>query len=133
MKNAFVSSDPKVVGQSARNIISKLKDVNMGLLEGEAHMNWMNQLDKLNAEINPIASSSDIQEQRRRFAEFSKVLYTSLKTFGLQNGVFYYQYCPMANGDQGAFWLSEIKEIRNPYFGEEMLSCGETRETLEFN
>ena len=104
----------------------------MGLLEGDAHMNWMSQLDKLNAEINPIASSSDIQEQRKRFAEFSNVLYASLKTFGLHNGIVYYQYCPMANSDQGAFWLSEIKDIRNPYFGEEMLTCGETRETLEF-
>jgi Cu(I)/Ag(I) efflux system membrane fusion protein len=132
MKDAFVSSDPKAVSQSAMGVISDLKSVNMGLLEGDAHMNWISQLDKLNAEINPIAGSSDIQEQRKRFAEFSNVLYASLKIFGLHNGVVYYQYCPMANGDQGAFWLSEIKDIRNPYFGEEMLSCGETRETLEF-
>jgi Cu(I)/Ag(I) efflux system membrane fusion protein len=132
MKDAFVSSDPKAVSQSARNVISKLKSVNMELLQGEAHMAWMSQLDKLNPDINQIAGSSDIQEQRKIFAEFSNILYESLKSFGLQNGVVYYQYCPMANGDQGAFWLSEIKDIRNPYFGEEMLSCGETRETLDF-
>jgi Cu(I)/Ag(I) efflux system membrane fusion protein len=39
----------------------------------------------------------------------------------------------MANGDKGAFWLSNIEEIENPYFGDEMLKCGETRETLEFS
>jgi Cu(I)/Ag(I) efflux system membrane fusion protein len=55
-----------------------------------------------------------------------------VKTFGLLDDTVYYQYCPMANSDQGAYWLSEIKEIKNPYFGEEMLSCGETRETFEF-
>jgi Cu(I)/Ag(I) efflux system membrane fusion protein len=132
MKNAFVSSDPDAVSKSAQKVRSNLKSVNMGLLEGEAHMDWMNQLDKLNADIDLIANSTDIQQQRKRFAEFSNNLYACLKTFGLHHGIAYYQYCPMANGDQGAFWLSEIRDIRNPYFGEEMLSCGETRETLEF-
>ena len=39
----------------------------------------------------------------------------------------------MANGDKGAYWLSSIEEIENPYFGDEMLKCGETRETLDFS
>jgi Cu(I)/Ag(I) efflux system membrane fusion protein len=51
--------------------------------------------------------------------------------FGIDNDTTYYQYCPMANGDQGAYWFSSTKEIRNPYFGDMMLSCGETRETLK--
>ncbi|MBN1133244.1 MAG: DUF3347 domain-containing protein [Bacteroidales bacterium] len=39
----------------------------------------------------------------------------------------------MADSDQGAFWLSEIKEIRKPCFGDKMLGCGETRVTFDFN
>jgi Cu(I)/Ag(I) efflux system membrane fusion protein len=38
----------------------------------------------------------------------------------------------MANGDAGAYWFSKDKDIKNPYFGDEMLKCGETKETLEF-
>jgi Cu(I)/Ag(I) efflux system membrane fusion protein len=38
----------------------------------------------------------------------------------------------MFNDNKGAYWLSEIEEIRNPYFGEKMLSCGETIESLNF-
>ncbi len=56
----------------------------------------------------------------------------SINVFGLSDGTVYYQDCPMVNGDKGAFWLSTFREIKNPYFGEAMLSCGETRETLEF-
>ena len=51
--------------------------------------------------------------------------------FGLDNEKAYYQYCPMANRDQGAYWFSETEEIRNPYFGEDMLGCGENRETIK--
>ena len=42
----------------------------------------------------------------------------------------YRQYCPMAFDNKGAHWLSETEAIRNPYFGEKMLSCGQTKETL---
>jgi Cu(I)/Ag(I) efflux system membrane fusion protein len=37
----------------------------------------------------------------------------------------YVQHCPMADNNKGADWLSTEKEIRNPYFGESMLTCGE--------
>jgi Cu(I)/Ag(I) efflux system membrane fusion protein len=38
----------------------------------------------------------------------------------------------MAKNGKGAFWLSEIRNIRNPYFGNKMIDCGETKETLNY-
>ena len=104
----------------------------MGLLTGEAHMTWMKYLDVLESEIVTISASDNISTQRISFAEFNDALYASVKAFGLHHGMIYYQYCPMANGDKGAYWLSNIEEIENPYFGDEMLKCGETREKIEF-
>jgi len=132
MKDAFVSYNPKDVSKNAKKVKSDLNDVDMGLLEGDAHMEWMKHLEKLTENIEQIANSTDIAKQRISFAEFNETFYTSIKTFGLHHGTIYYQYCPMANGDKGAFWLSTVEEIKNPYFGEAMLSCGETRETFEF-
>jgi Cu(I)/Ag(I) efflux system membrane fusion protein len=132
MKDAFVASNAGEVVQHARNLKSALEGVDMGLLEGEAHMEWMKHLEKLNQEIEKISIGNDIEKQRLAFAEFNDIFYSSLKTFGLHHGTVYYQYCPMANGDKGAYWFSNIKEIKNPYFGDMMLSCGETRETLKY-
>jgi Cu(I)/Ag(I) efflux system membrane fusion protein len=132
MKDAFVASNASEVGQHARNLKSELENVDMGLLEGDAHMVWMKHLEKLNQEIEKISISNDIEKQRLSFSEFNDTFYESLKTFGLHHGTVYYQYCPMANSDTGAYWFSNIKEIENPYFGEMMLSCGETRETLKY-
>ena len=42
----------------------------------------------------------------------------------LQSGTIYKQYCPMAFNNEGAYWLSESKDIMNPYFGDRMLKCG---------
>lgn len=132
MKEAFVASDAEVVREAARKVKSSLKEVDMGLLEGDAHVAWMEYLDKLESEIESISTTTDISGQRLSFASFNDAFYLSLKAFGLHHGTVYYQYCPMANGDKGAFWLSEIEEINNPYFGDEMLRCGETRETLSY-
>jgi len=131
MKNAFVASDAQKVSNEAKTVENALQSVDMELLKGDAHMAWMNQLKTLNPEIKAIAGSSDIAAQRLAFSKFNDAFYKSLQLFGLENNTAYYQFCPMANNNKGAYWLSETKEIRNPYFGEDMLGCGETRETLK--
>ena len=131
MKNAFVENDAKKVVNEAKDVITSLKAVDMALLKGDAHNMWMDQLKTLNSTINAISKSNDIEKQRQEFVRFNPVFYKSVKMFGLDNVTIYYQFCPMANNDKGAYWLSEIEEIRNPYFGDAMLSCGETKETIK--
>lgn len=43
----------------------------------------------------------------------------------------YVEYCPMAFDNKGAVWVSSTKEVRNPYFGEKMLNCGEVKEIIK--
>ncbi|WP_163707547.1 efflux RND transporter periplasmic adaptor subunit [Mangrovibacterium lignilyticum] len=131
MKNAFIESDAKQVASDASEVKKALQKVNMELLKGDAHMAWMDQLKVISSTIDNISKSTDIALQRKEFAAFNMAFHKSIKQYGMNGATAYYQYCPMANSDQGAYWLSETKEIRNPYFGEDMLGCGENRETLE--
>ena len=114
-----------------KDVIAALKSVDMGLLKGDAHMKWMDQLEILNSTTNAISKSNDIEEQRNEYIQFNLAFYESVKMFGLENTITYFQYCPMANNDKGAYWLSSKKDILNPYFGDAMLSCGETKETIK--
>jgi Cu(I)/Ag(I) efflux system membrane fusion protein len=132
MKDAFVSTNAVKVATEAGKVSDKLAFVNMGLLKGKNHVHWMEQLKTLKNSIEKMESTNDIELQRKAFAEFNLAFYKSMKEFGLSNGTIYYQYCPMAVGNKGAYWFSNIREIENPYFGEAMLKCGETRETLTF-
>jgi hypothetical protein len=43
----------------------------------------------------------------------------------------YYQHCLMYNDGEGANWLSKENTVRNPYFGNAMLTCGKTTETIK--
>ena len=74
--------------------------------------------------------ASDIEKQRAIYSDLSNDFIALVKKSGVSSGELYVDYCPMALDDKGAYWLSANKEIRNPYFGDKMLKCGEIKETL---
>jgi Cu(I)/Ag(I) efflux system membrane fusion protein len=132
LKDGFVQSDTKKTKQSALEVQQALLKVDMKLLTGDAHIQWMDISVNLDKQIKLIASSGKLEDQRIGFSGFSDQLYKAVKTFGLMGKTAYYQFCPMAFDNKGAYWLSESKTIRNPYFGEKMMDCGETKETLNY-
>ncbi|MEH6679249.1 MAG: DUF3347 domain-containing protein [Sediminicola sp.] len=76
-----------------------------------------------------ISAGTDIGEQRAAFASLTTSM-EHLLSNALRSGEIYKQHCPMAFNNKGASWLSMEKEIKNPYFGEKMLSCGSITETI---
>ena len=70
-----------------------------------------------------MSTSSDIQFQREKFVIVTAGVEKILED-NIAKGVFYKQYCPMAFNNTGGYWLSNSKEIRNPFFGDKMLKCG---------
>jgi Cu(I)/Ag(I) efflux system membrane fusion protein len=130
MKNAFVAKEFDKVQADAKAVQSALGKVNMEELKGDNHVEWMKQLNVMKPNIAKIASTVKPDEQKAAFANFNKAFYESVKRFGLTGVTAYYQFCPMALNNKGAFWLSESADIRNPYFGSDMLTCGETRDAI---
>jgi hypothetical protein len=78
-----------------------------------------------------ISASTDIDAQRKLFSTLSNDMATLIKSSKLSAGQVYLDYCPMANNNEGAFWLSNEKQIKNPYFGDMMLTCGSVKETIQ--
>jgi len=132
LKNALVNSDPGKAIDASILMTAGLTNIDMALLNGDPHDMWMRNQRELHRTLTDIQNSNNLEAQRRAFVSLSVVLYKSVKSFGIGNSeTIYYQYCPMAIENQGAYWLSEVEEINNPYFGEVMLRCGETREVIQ--
>jgi len=53
------------------------------------------------------------------------------KAKGCVNEKVYVEFCPMADNNSGAYWLSKEEKVINPYFGEAMLTCGEVKQVIE--
>ncbi|SDM31851.1 Protein of unknown function [Daejeonella rubra] len=77
-----------------------------------------------------IASGSSLKDQRVNFTSLSADLIDMFKHAEIASGSMFVQYCPMANDGDGGYWLASETEIRNPYYGDEMLNCGEVKETI---
>jgi hypothetical protein len=131
LKDAFVSSDAANVKEKATAETEALDKVDMKLLSGAAHSDWMNYSAAIQASLKEIQAGTDIEAQRKAFSTLSDNLYKSVKAFGLGGQEAYYEFCPMAFNNEGAYWLSDKSEIRNPYFGDAMLTCGSVKEKLK--
>jgi len=133
LKDALTKDDATLAKKQSKNVSDALEKVDMLLLIGEAHNVWMTALKSINRSIETIQNTKNIISQRKAFVELSKKLSDVIDDFGVStvNGkTLYLEFCPMAKDNQGAYWLSYDKEIINPYFGEEMLRCGEIKKTF---
>ena len=131
LKDALVASDPDKSSESAKGLLAALSKVDMSLLKGEAHMEWMRFLNTLKPAAESIAASNSVEQQRERFIPLSSKLIEIVKHFEVP-GVYYQQFCPMSNNGEGAYWLSQQQDIANPYLGDQMHNCGETITKIEF-
>jgi len=75
------------------------------------------------------ANSGNIKHQREHFETLSQDIYDLVKGFGAGQKL-YVDHCPMYNENKGANWISESKEISNPYLGQSMPTCGTVKEEL---
>ncbi|RAW00012.1 DUF3347 domain-containing protein [Pseudochryseolinea flava] len=131
LKDAFVASDVEKVKAEASAADAALAKVDMKLLSGAAHNDWMTYLSPLQDALKEIQATTDLEAQRKSFRTLSDNFYKAVKAFGLGGKEAYYEYCPMAFNNEGAYWLSDQSKIRNPYFGDQMLTCGVVKETLK--
>jgi Protein of unknown function (DUF3347) len=130
LKDAFVATDAAKVKEEAAKTQQSLSKVDMMLLTGVAHHDWMTFEGGLDAALKEMQASADIEAQRASFSKLSENMYKSIKAYGLGGATAFYEFCPMAFNNEGGYWLSNVAEIRNPYFGDKMLTCGSVQEKL---
>jgi copper chaperone CopZ len=130
IKNALVKSDSKTASAKANDLIASINSIKMEDLTTEEHTVWMKIKSSLANDAGLIKTNKDIAKQRIVFTTLSKNMYALIKV-SKQQTTTYYQHCPMYNNGKGADWLSKEKEIKNPYYGSQMLNCGSLEETIK--
>lgn len=100
-------------------------------LEGDAHMQWMEDIVALKKAVDASVATADLEELRASFEPLSDAVLKFVQHFGNPLDLPVKEtFCPMAL-DDGAFWLQTGKDIANPYYGASMLRCGEFKKTYE--
>jgi Cu(I)/Ag(I) efflux system membrane fusion protein len=122
IKDALIASDKEKAKQLSIEMLKALNKVNKEKPS--------KSLTLLISQINSLISTTDLIQQRLSFKALSETIIDMVsKTKNLDKTI-YVQFCPMADQNKGANWLSLEKEIMNPYFGDKMLNCGRVLQTI---
>jgi hypothetical protein len=127
VKNALISGDGAATSAKAKDLLAAINAFPADQLSTADKTNWTKYTAKLQFDARHIAENSNIAHQREHFASLSENMFATVKALKLNTATVYRAYCPMKKN----YWLSEAAAIKNPYYGNEMLTCGEVKQTLQ--
>ncbi|AZA54980.1 DUF3347 domain-containing protein [Chryseobacterium sp. G0201] len=120
IKAALASDDADKTSKAASEFIKTASAIDYKVVsEGN--------LNALRKDATAISDARSIVAQRETFSNLSDNMIALTKEFKLSDKPVFVQYCPMAD----ASWLSNEKQIVNPYYGSSMLSCGSVKSEIK--
>ncbi|MEJ7828190.1 MAG: DUF3347 domain-containing protein [Segetibacter sp.] len=134
LKDALVATNDTMAVNSARLLIANADSLKMDELKADSSIVEMAEgyLQSISAEAKALVAEPKIEEKRKSFQMISDNMYDLVRSVRFDQQIVYHQYCPMAFNDAGAYWLSNTSDIKNPYFGKKMLTCGEIKDSVDF-
>lgn len=127
LKDALISGSVSQASEAAHSGLEILEEVS---ISKQGNMENLH-LGKATQMLRNIKEEVGLDAQRTYFVVLNEHLVPLGK--GIENPLktMYIMQCPMANNNQGALWISLEKEVKNPYYGEAMLSCGSIVDTIK--
>jgi membrane fusion protein, copper/silver efflux system len=127
LQDSLAVDDLPSAKAAADSLIKSATEISMARPH-EVKEAWTRLAADLRQYAQPIAQASSLEIARGAFEALSAQVKTLLRRFGnpLERPV-QVAFCPMAAGG-GASWVQAGAEIRNPYFGKSMQTCGDFRE-----
>jgi hypothetical protein len=131
LKNALVADDSEKAASIGKHLYKVLGEFGRSTVAESQKQEVDEIIEDAREHAEHIAGNSGkIEHQREHFEIISKDVEDLIAIVGTDR-VLYKTFCPMYNEGKGAIWLSETKEIKNPYLGSKMLTCGEVQEEIK--
>ena len=131
MKDALTNDNLENAKKAGSNILKTVDGLNMALFTGESHNVWMGLSSDLKNTLQHVQHFKTLEEIRKAFQQVSNTIIGLETSFNPNDEALYVMHCPMANNNKGADWLSTSKEVKNPYYGQSMLTCGEVTKEIK--
>jgi hypothetical protein len=131
IKNALANDNGSEAASGAKAMGEVMSKLDKSLLTADQKKVYDGIEEDLKEHAEHIGKNGDkIKHQREHFSSMSEDVYDLAKAFGGGRPL-YHDHCPMYNENKGAMWISEMKEIKNPYLGSEMPTCGTVEEVIK--
>jgi Protein of unknown function (DUF3347) len=129
LKDALVASDAEKASVKADELAKTFDAVDPTKMTVAQKTMWLKLEKLLRLDAKHIKDNKETEHQREHFAKLSNNMYALVFNFKANETEAYLEYCPMKK----ASWLSNSKDIKNPYYGKKMLDCGSVKATLKKN
>ncbi|MEW6138129.1 MAG: efflux RND transporter periplasmic adaptor subunit [Thermodesulfobacteriota bacterium] len=137
LKDLMVDENVDQAKERSRLMANLLGRVDAKGLHDEAAETWNELSREMTERLNGVAEGKSIEAQRQEFAALSEAFARVLMGFrhARKDPVVLF-HCPMGFDGEGAYWIEESEERKNPYFGHKpfkgqaMLQCGELVEKI---
>ncbi len=131
LKDYLVASDYENARKQSEMLLEQTQSL-AGLNVNEQWASWLSEIsEKLEKETSLASNAGNVDELRSAFIGLSENMVRLSQRITPLDETLYVMRCPMANNNQGARWLSFENEVRNPYYGDMMLTCGSVTETIK--
>ncbi|WJJ96418.1 DUF3347 domain-containing protein [Algibacter luteus] len=127
LKDALVSDDNAKAKVLGATLVKTLRSLDISSNYSESQKDDLKDIIEDAVEHAEHISESDIAHQREHFKILSKDVIDMVAITGTENTL-YQQFCPMY--DEGSAWLSMSKDVKNPYYGSKMLTCGKVQKEI---
>jgi len=124
LQDALARDDAKDAAGAGKTLLNEFNKIDATMVEDKKRADYLDIAADAKEHAEHIShNASDIAHQREHMAVLGRDMTDLVTAFGSETKL-YQAHCPMYNGGKGAVWLSAGRDIRNPYYGEEMLTCG---------
>lgn len=131
LKNALTNDDSNGAATAGKALQTALAAFGKSTMTADQQKTFTEIADDATEHAEHIgANGGKIEHQREHFSILSRDVNDYVKTFGGGQPL-YQDFCPMYDKGKGAIWLSETKDIKNPYYGKKMLTCGKLKEEIK--
>lgn len=136
LKDALVASDTSKANAASKELVVYADSLRINEIIGDS-TGMIKETAKtftgtISGSAQALVKEANLEAKRKEFEMISDALWSLTRTVKYDGEKVYYQYCPMAFDNKGAYWLSNQPVIRNPYFGDEMLECGKVEDSLDY-
>lgn len=136
LKDALVASDSVKANEASRKLAVLADSLKIAEIQGDS-TGMIKETAKtftgtISGSAQALVKESTLEAKRKEFEMISDALWSLTRTVRYDGEKVYYQFCPMAFDNKGAYWLSNQAVIRNPYFGDQMLECGKVEDSLDY-
>ena len=137
LKDALVASDSAKANLAATQLLVNADSLKVNEIQGDSTGVIKETAGSFTSTIHSSAEAlqkeSTLEEKRKEFEVISDALWSLTRTVKYDGAVVYYNHCPMAFDNKGAYWLSNSAKIENPYFGDKMLTCGSVEDSVNYS